>query len=357
MNEMDDRTTYSLLTPRGTGAVAVIAVEGTHAKNILARFFRPRSETGEFQFDRPYYGDWVSKDDRPSEDLIVVFLDDLTIEIHCHGGEFAWKRIASDLESAGVVESDGELVGKNECEQIRVEANADLLLAQTAKCAGILIDQVEGALGRAFEEMDRLKSANDLAELKSLVNSVAPFSELGLHLTRPWKVVLVGRPNVGKSSLINRILGYDRAIVFDEPGTTRDVLTGKTAIQGWPVELTDTVGIRDAESRIELSGIRRTESLLDEADLIVQVIDASQPESVGSRSPASNELIVMNKIDLNPELKTDLGIVAVSAETAEGLDVLLDTIINRLVPDEPDIGQAVPFRKRHIDRLQSYLSE
>jgi tRNA modification GTPase len=106
-------------------------------------------------------------------------------------------------------------------------------------------------------------------ELTAQLDALLRWSEFGRHLTQPWQVVLTGVPNVGKSSLINRLLGYSRSIVYAEPGTTRDVVTAATAFDGWPVELSDTAGLRDAAGEIEAAGVERARRHLATADLAI----------------------------------------------------------------------------------------
>ena len=106
------------------------------------------------------------------------------------------------------------------------------------------------------------------------------FRDLGLHLTTPWRVVLAGAPNVGKSSLMNAIAGYQRAIVSPTPGTTRDVVTVTTAIDGWPVQLADTAGLRETQDELESAGVALADAAIGEADLVIVVSDASADSDV-----------------------------------------------------------------------------
>ena len=184
-------------------------------------------------------------------------------------------------------------------------------------------------------------------------------SELGLHLTQPWKVVLAGRPNVGKSSLINALVGFRRSIVWAEPGTTRDVVTAATALAGWPVELADTAGLRPAQGDIEAEGIARARCQIEAADLVLLVSDLSAGWTADddgllagfSRSTAGQAssgtqriLLVHNKLDVPAAANSSRPAgVAVSALTGQGLDELAREIVRQLVPQLPPHGTPVPF--------------
>jgi tRNA modification GTPase len=183
-------------------------------------------------------------------------------------------------------------------------------------------------------------------------------ADLGRHLTRPWRVVLTGAPNVGKSSLINALLGYQRAIVFDQPGTTRDVLTATTAIDGWPVELSDTAGLRADGDAIEAEGVTRALAQVAAADLVIEVLDATAAQEwPGHRGQVTEDrsqrdiLVVHNKCDLGlpPDDGRPPGI-CVSAKTGQGMDNLIRAIAECLVPNPPR-SAAMPFTERQISAL------
>ncbi len=140
---------------------------------------------------------------------------------------------------------------------ITAEARIALAAAPTAKTARILLDQFHGTLREAIERVVSHCEAHDGERAITELRELQQRSRVGLHLCHPWRVVLAGTQNVGKSSLLNAIIGFARSIVFDSPGTTRDVLTAATAIDGWPVELADTAGLRAAGDDIERQGVAR----------------------------------------------------------------------------------------------------
>ncbi len=169
-------------------------------------------------------------------------------------------------------------------------------------------------------------------------------------------VVLAGPPNVGKSSLINALVGYPRAIVHDAPGTTRDLVTAPAALAGWPVELTDTAGLRLTDDPLEAAGVELAQARLSSADTIVLVFDIRQPwdetaKRLTARWPAA--IVVHNKSDLAaPGLDWRPEGICTSATTGHGLGELERAIVEHLVPVEPSAGMAVPFAGRQVECLQ-----
>jgi tRNA modification GTPase len=199
-------------------------------------------------------------------------------------------------------------------------------------------------------------SSVDRATVQQGIADLLRWAQFGLHLTTPWSVVLTGRPNVGKSSLINALLGYERAIVFDQPGTTRDVVTGETAFEGWSVLLADTAGIRNDASRLEAAGIKLAEERLRSADLRLVLIDLSQPAAADDMEMLSrwpDAIVVAHKSDLDRQRNAQLPekTLFVSSRTGQGLLELQKAIVNRLVPNTPDPNQPIPLTQRQIERL------
>ena len=145
------------------------------------------------------------------------------------------------------------------------------------RTAAILLDQYNGALRKAFERIEASLKSGDAISARQQADALLAHAATGLHLLYPWQVVIAGRPNVGKSSLINAIAGYQRAIVHNLPGTTRDIVAVQTALDGWPVEISDTAGLRRPGDPIEQAGIELANEKIAAADLLVLVFDASLP--------------------------------------------------------------------------------
>ncbi len=277
--------------------------------------------------------------------------------MNCHGGIAAARAIISALAADGAVKQSAESWAASHADgSIKAEAWLALAEARTERTTAILLDQYRGALRQAIEAaIDELTGGKTAAAAQRLA-LLLERGDIGLHLTKPWRVVFAGPPNVGKSSLMNRMLGYQRSIVFDQPGTTRDLLSAPTALDGWSLELTDTAGLRESEDAIELEGVSRATGFLAQADLTVLVFDATcdwdtPREQLLAANP--NALLVVNKCDLRDVTKSATNFLATSALTGVGVPELMQQIIERLVRRQPAPGDAIPFTTRQLNAIDS----
>jgi tRNA modification GTPase len=357
----------ALLTPIGRGAIATIRVSLLGASRPVADVWPFRAANGRplssQSVGRIVFGHWGSE---PSEEIVLCALDDATLEIHCHGGEAASRRILRDLAAAGCrVVAWPEFLQQTES-PLRAEIMGELCRATTLPTAAILWEQANGLFESAVRDVITAAPAN-LPAAAARIREWLAWEDFGLHLTRPWSVVLAGRPNVGKSSLINAILGYTRCVVFDQPGTTRDVVSAQTAIDGWPIEVSDTAGLRASVDPLESAGIERARQTLETADLVVVLVDISQPASAADRAILAEHrpaIVVAHKCDLpvyegddhwQPD-ETERWI-RVSAKTGAGVDALVAAISQRLVPRVPPPDSLIPLTERHIALLKMALAE
>jgi tRNA modification GTPase len=340
----------SLLTPPGRGAVASILVAGSGAIELVSRFFSPASgrTLGEFSLGRVAFGSFRSLEDAAEEVVVGLHAQD-HVEIHCHGGPFAAAAMMKTLGRGGAEETGWEQVADRfQPDCIAAEAQVALASARTEKTALVLLDQYHGALRNCLAEAASAIESQiaDITDSLARLEHLLTLAPLGRHLTQPWRVFIAGPPNVGKSSLMNALVGYQRSIVFDQPGTTRDLLTATTALDGWPIEFVDSAGLREGAGLLEAAGIARAESGLAAADLVLWVQDATQP--AGDPPRASSSLIVNNKADLlsgASDLRKSTQLT-VSAVTGFGLDELCRQIVQRIVPVPPARGEAVLFTER-----------
>ncbi len=376
-------TCVCVLTPEGRGAVAVVAVEGDGAVMAVDRYFEATNnrKLGDQPVGQIVYGHWGGLG---GEDLIVSRRTGESLEIHCHGGRQSSAQIVADLTIAGctVVDAKQWLVHQHRC-PIAVAAHTALAQTTTFRAAAILLAQYHGALRREIEAIVIDLAENNTTEAISRLECLMRRSAFGRHLTEPWRVVIAGLPNVGKSSLINALVGYQRAIVFDQPGTTRDVISSTTAIDGWPVELSDTAGLHEVVKRndvnaIESAGMELARQRLDGADLVVWVLEAveldshcelsswalarKQAEALDVQLDPQQTQLVINKTDLSNNLiklaiDKDPQSVGTCAVTGAGIGGLLATISRKLVPNAPPPEAAVPFTVQQIDTLQIALTE
>lgn len=349
------------LTGQGRAAVASVLVEGAGAAHIVGALFHPAA--GRPLVERPFrrivFGRWQSPD--AGEEVVVCRLSADRVEIHSHGGRAAVEALVAALVAHGCREiSWPQWIRQSAADPIAADAQIALAAAPTARTAMILWDQLAGALRRTIEEVAGLVTAGDNTAAVERIDALLHFAALGRHLVEPWKVVLAGRPNVGKSSLINALVGFQRAIVHSAPGTTRDVVTAATAVDGWPIELADTAGLRTGGEPLEAAGMNLARDMLRSADLVVLVFDASQSWSADDEAlwrQQSAALRVFNKSDLPAadKLGKPPGI-STSALGGDGLDELQRAIAERLVPRLAPPGQPMPFLPWHVEVLTAARS-
>ena len=344
------------MTPEGRGAVALVRVWGPDAVALADAAFRPargrnlaETRSGRLRFGR--VGDGLG------DEVVAVVIegDPPEVEIQCHGGPAAVALVVEALVARGAqVASSGEWATQAYSSRLKAEAAIDLARAPTVRTAEILLDQADGALDRelsAVAEALRTDPRAALAILDALIGRAA----VGLRLVEGWRVVLAGRPNVGKSRLLNALVGFERAIVDPTPGTTRDVVTARAAVAGWPIELADTAGLRAADDAIEAAGVVRAREHQAGADLVILVLDRSAPlgpDDLGLIEALPGALTVANKSDLPAAWDAEArGLLAVSAGRGDGVEALVAAIAGRLVPEVPGAGDGVPFRPWQVRRL------
>ena len=381
------RTTIAAVaTPPGMGAVSLIRISGPDALRVAdlvtdgkastqapraARHCRVKDELGN------------SIDDG----LLTVFpaphsyTGEHSVEFSGHGGLLVTREVLGRFLSCGAVPAGpGEFTRRaflnGKLDLTQAEGVMDLIQAQTRLALRAARSQLEGTLGRRttgardqlLETLAHLEAWIDFPEedidpqtgillrsrvqaVLNTVESLLATADQGRVLREGVRTVIFGEPNVGKSSLLNRLLGFDRAIVSEIAGTTRDTIEETINLNGIPLRLVDTAGVREAADRIEAEGIQRTVRQIEAADLLLEIADASRPRPVDAVFPASaaKHLLVLNKSDLGED-PTWAGIEAVrlSCQTGAGFDELSNTIREALHFSEVDWGEhAVAINARH----------
>jgi tRNA modification GTPase len=353
------------LTPPGRAAVAVVLVAGPDALRAVSNCFIPRTPqpVADIPIGRIALGHWGNE---TGEELILCRRDVERIEIHCHGGAAAIAAVIGRLIKEGCQTTTWQdWLQRSSPNRIRAAAHIALADAVTERTAAILLDQFNGALESAIRDVISTTAGGDWSAAANQIDELLKREQLGLHLSQPWRVVVFGPPNVGKSSLINAVAGYERAIVSPIPGTTRDVVSITTALDGCPVHLSDTAGLRETEDELESAGIALATHALTKADLAICVHDATHLSPMSAASPSHVRTIhVVNKVDLFPPDERDVLLnhsvtphgstdspLMVSALTGEGIQDLIPAIISALVPDCPPAGAPVPFTIEQVNAL------
>jgi tRNA modification GTPase len=328
---MDD-TIAAISTPVGQGAIAILRLSGPSALSVLGKVFRGGAGVLNPVPRQVYFGEVHDGAARVDQALVTYFRtpnsytgEDL-VEISCHGGVLVSRKILNLLFQSGARPANpGEftlrafLNGKMDLTQ--AEAVMDLIHAQTELALRAANEQLAGHLGK---ELDRLRESlltvlahieayidfpdesidpdtgqallARLTEIETALDRLLATADQGHVLRHGLRTVIYGEPNVGKSSLLNVLLGCDRAIVSEIPGTTRDTIEEVINVLGIPVRLIDTAGARSSNDLLEKEGIRRTQSQVEQADLVLRVVDASLPKTASFSRGKS--ILVLNKVDL-----------------------------------------------------------
>ncbi len=322
-----ENTIIACLTPPGRAGVATVGLRGPAAWNLARELFQPvHGKLPERPITNKFWYGKIGITHADSAILAVKSESPICVEIHCHGGMEVVRFIQDLFVQRGAVAVSWQQYLGDGAGILEMLANAP-----TLRTAAVLLDQISGAWERATVDASP-ETRNRLCDL----------IPLGRHLVEPWRVVLAGVPNVGKSSLMNALAGYTRSVVTPIAGTTRDLVACRLAIDGWPVELIDTAGVRDSRESLEQLGIDQARAAARDADLRIWVVDGSA-EPILPIDP-SEWLLIINKADLPSAWEWDSlpNALRVSAQTGDGIAPLCDAIARALVPAPPLPGEAVP---------------
>ena len=381
-------TIAAVATPRGEGGIAIVRVSGDKARDILISAFRPAHRDRAFPLPhRLTYGKLVDDKGETIDECMGVYMPaphsytrEDVIEIHCHGGDLAAGRALRRVVALGArVALPGEFTRRafenGRVSLMQAEAVMDVIAARSEAALRASVRGMEGGASALIKScrdgltdiLSRVEAADDYPdEIDEDVTAVSVREDtlkvrerLDRHIDERAaravregvSVVLCGRPNVGKSSLMNALIGRERAIVTDIPGTTRDVLTEALSIDGIRVELSDTAGQRETDDLIERAGVDRAKRAQRDADVILIVLDGSAPLTAEDErliaEKDARSITVVNKIDTAiPESGVWPADIHISARTGEGVDALLGLIREKIGIDALD--EALLTNERHI---------
>ena len=388
-------TIAAISTPAGEGAIALIRMSGPAAIGIAERIFRGKESPSRFVSHVQHLGEVVTESSGLIDEVMMSihrapasYTGEDLVEISCHGGTLVTAKILEACLREGARGArPGEfterafLNGKMDLTQ--AEAVIDLIRARTDLALRSATEQLEGKLG---EKIQGIRSA--LVDVLAHIEASIDFSEEGIMpdqgdklqgrldsvreqiaallatadqgriLREGVRVVIYGATNAGKSSLLNRLLGYERVIVSDAHGTTRDTIEETINLRGVPVRLLDTAGLRTSTSDIEREGIARTERSLQKADLRLHIIDrnASRPAHFPKSAPNGNEILILNKTDL-PEHDDwkNCNALRISCTTGDGLNTLESEILSRIGEQNLRPENTLAINLRHRDCLRRAL--
>ena len=404
----ETETIAAISTPPGEGGIGIIRISGDQALAVGAKILRQRSGNPVTTWPerKVRLGYVVTAEDDPIDEVIYFYFKknrsytgEDVLEIQGHGGYQNLKRILSTILQAGARAAEpGEFTQRaflnGRLDLAQAEAVIDLIRSRTDLAQRIALNQLRGSLSGVIKEqedkllailvpvegaldfpedeipdLERSKAQKELQAIRSNVANLLAGAERGIILRDAATVVIAGRPNVGKSSLLNQLLGEERAIVTPIPGTTRDFVSEIIDLEGVPIRLIDTAGVRASVDPVEKAGVEKAYRLMEEADLILVIFDAATPLTTEDRDLITflvekQPIIVLNKTDLPVKLPTTFfqtalpgaKIRSISALTGEGIPALKAEIRQAIMGTGGSEEQPVLVtRIRHQEALKEAL--
>ena len=387
---MQGETIAAIATPPGEGALAVIRISGAKALSVADTVFRAAKPPSDIDERRVVFGKIVDVSGGVLDEvLLTVFRnprsytgEDL-VEISGHGGPVVASRVLGAVMAAGArMARPGEFTERafhnGKLDLTQAEAVMDLINAQTDRAAKAAAGQLEGHLGseihalraQLLETVAHLEAFIDFPEegidpesgevlrqrmesIREHLDGLLATANEGRLLREGITLALCGAPNAGKSSLLNRLLGMDRAIVSETAGTTRDTIEERASLGGYPFRVIDTAGLRETEDPVEREGVERARRAAEAADLRIHLVDAAEKDSP---SPLfADELLVLNKVDLIADRDALPTGIQISCRSGEGIELLVQAILAKATGRSSTLGEAAPdvtaINTRHRDCL------
>lgn len=413
MKEFD--TIAAIATAIGEGGISIIRVSGDKALQIVDKIFKSKSGAGILDM-KPYtmkYGNIVDRETDENLDEVIIsfmkapksFTAENTVEINCHGGVISTNRVLQEVIKAGArLAEPGEFTKRaflnGRIDLSQAEAVMDIITAKTELSMKSAMMQSEGMLSREINDLRSkvldivalIEYAVDFTEdeeeidpeipervrekLKNVINTIDNLlksADEGKIIRDGLNMVIVGKPNVGKSSLLNALLKEKRAIVTDIPGTTRDVIEEYINLDGIPVRIVDTAGIRETEDVVEKIGVEKSKQKINEADLVVFMLDVSrelddEDKEIIDYIKDKKYVVLLNKVDLDKKLNLESlsnlsNFIEISAKTGFGINLLKEKIKELFFNGTIDSESLMVTNTRHkqalyraIDNLQLGLN-
>lgn len=398
-------TIAAIATPPGEGGIGIIRISGKDALKIGDKIFlnKDNKKLSELEERKLNYGHAIDpKTDTTIDEVMIVFMKapatyttEDVVEVHCHGGTIPVRRILQViLESGASLAECGEFTKRaflnGRIDLSQAEAVMDLISAKTDSSFDVSLRQLKGSLSSEVSEMvdilmnmlahieasidfpeddveemayDQLKSESQ--EVLDRINNLLETVDTGKILKDGLKTVILGKPNVGKSSLMNAILKENRAIVTDVPGTTRDIIEEYVNIRGIPLKIVDTAGIRETEDLVEKIGVDRAKQILEHSDLAIVVFDTSrklddEDLKIIELVKGKKTIVLLNKTDLDKKLDesdikvhlSETKIINTAITEGDGMKELENTLHDMFMSSQVKISDnTIVTNTRHKDQL------
>lgn len=380
--------------------IAVIRISGKNALSCMERFFSSTAGVNNFASHQLYHGHFHDDEGRNIDEVMAVFMHapatytrENVVEIHCHGNRQVVKSILDSCQRSGIrLAEPGEFTYRafvnGRIDLSQAEAVSRLISANSDSSRRLALSHMEGQLSTLVKSFsDRIRHAlvlteawidfpeedlpsEDIDQLQDIaavthhrINDILRTYDYGRIQIEGVSILLVGEPNAGKSSLLNSLLGQDRAIVTAIPGTTRDIIEEGLYIDGLPVKLVDTAGLRETDDPVEVEGIRRAEGKLDSADLVLLLVDGTNShfafsDSIIEKCHQYNTWLVVTRSDLSSAMfnlsESPFPVYSVSNKTGEGVDDLKQALSRHFDSKEHSSSESVMLtERRHYDALYS----
>lgn len=391
-------TIVACATPAGYSSIGVIRISGDQTLSLVKKIFVSRQKIQDFETNHAYYGNVIDPDNNDVIDKIIAtfyltphsYTGEDVVELSCHGNPLIIDRITKILTGMGArIAQRGEFTKRallnGKIDLLQAEAVLDTVNAPCNEARKLAITQYEGKLSDKIyelrskivdllsfveanidfsEEEDIQNSDIGIEEgLKSIIEEIDELlkgAEIGVKIKEGYKVLITGRTNVGKSTLFNKLVGYDRAIIHEEPGTTRDYIEDRIEVSGLYLCLFDTAGIFNTAAGPDKIAQDRTISLVEQSDLILLMFDGSEPMNeedlyLYNLTKDKDKILIVNKIDINIRLNESeilCDSIKISAKTGKNIDLLIQNIKSKLLP-KFDHKQILLTRQRHIGALKN----
>lgn len=390
-------TITALATPTGSGALHIIRVSGEDAIEQVAKIFQPANKLLKAKSHSLVYGKIISENKLLDEVLCSVFrapnsfTGENCVEISCHGSMFVASSILSALQKDVRLANPGEFTLRaylnNRIDLTRAEAVNDMIQAKTRKAQTLAINQLDGSLFKRISllldklfhfrvqleleidfldddtpELDLDKLRQELSELKLELEALVSSGRQGRIIREGLKVSLIGKPNVGKSTIFNKLLESERAIVTPIPGTTRDYLEEVIALEGYLIRVYDTAGIRETQDTIEKLGIERSQEVIENSDYVLYITDGTDSledyQAFVQDIDSAKIIKVLNKTDILPPdiLNYYDDYIHTFASSAAGIQALKEALLVKIRLTDQELESGLLTNSRQISAVEKSIA-